>query len=76
MVERSCIPNLFQDYLVDNAAVHAAEAIHDEISSICNTSGVNLRFLPAYSPELNSSIMKHHLRYWKASSLIEVQVCR
>jgi len=33
------------DYLiVDNAAVHAAEAINDDLKMICSDAGINLRF--------------------------------
>ena len=42
------------DYLVlDNARVHDAAATKEFVAAILRVHGVRLRFLPAYSPELN-----------------------
>ena len=58
------------DYLiVDNASIHVSDEIAEELDHILDSSGVTMRLLPTYSPELNPcelvfSIMKSHLRYW------------
>lgn len=42
------------DYLIlDNASIHVANEIWPQIRRICQTTGINFRRLPAYSPELN-----------------------
>ena len=65
--------------IVDNAAVYVAECICEKLSKVCNDTQVNLRFLPAYFPELNPcelvfSIMKHHLRYWRGSDRFWLEI--
>jgi transposase len=61
---------------VDNAAIHKAAEIADDLADVLDTAGVRLLFLPAYSPELNpcellfgqakQHIRNHrgHLRFW------------
>jgi len=42
------------DYLIlDNAAIHGSMATWNMLQLVLQVFGVNLRFLPAYSPELN-----------------------
>ena len=56
------------DYLVlDNASVHSSEDIITAVAELCDAAGVTIKFLPAYSPELNPIEMlfgyvKRHLR--------------
>jgi len=56
------------DYLIiDNAAVHNGWDSMDVVADILQTAGVNLIFLPAYSPELNPcelvfNVVKSHIR--------------
>ncbi len=59
------------DYLVlDNAAVHVGEKTVLLIADICAAAGVTIKFLPAYSPELNPiellfGYIKRHLREYR-----------
>lgn len=39
--------------ILDNASVHRAAAIVEEVEMLLEISGVRMFFLPAYSPELN-----------------------
>jgi len=42
------------DYLVaDNAAVHVGEETYEFINDLLKVAGIELIYLPAYSPELN-----------------------
>lgn len=62
------------DFLIaDNAAVHGGSASLDVLCEILHTFGVELVFLPAYSPELNPcelvfSLMKGSLRKWNPTT--------
>jgi len=54
--------------LVDNACVHGGAETLTELLSVLENAGVQLRYLPKYSPELNPcelvfNVMKHYLRY-------------
>jgi transposase len=61
------------DYLIcDNARIHKSDAIMESLIDILTRFGVTLRFLPAYSPELNPcecvfAQAKHHLRYHRGN---------
>lgn len=56
------------DYLVmDNAPVHSELVSLDAAVRLCEERGINIRFLPKYSPELNPcelcfNIIKNYLR--------------
>ena len=56
------------DYLIlDNARVHHAQSTNVLLESLLNLHGIQMRFLPAYSPELNPcelvfAEVKHRLR--------------
>lgn len=56
------------DFLIlDNASIHSAKKIYDDLISVLDYFSVHLIFLPAYSPELNPcelvfGFMKNHLR--------------
>ena len=39
--------------LMDNARIHDAASIRDDLAGLLNLNNVHLAFLPAYSPELN-----------------------
>ncbi|HRP37904.1 MAG TPA: transposase [Candidatus Dojkabacteria bacterium] len=57
------------DYLiVDNAAIHHGSDSHELLELILEFFGVQLIYLPAYSPELNPcelvfNVVKKHIRY-------------
>lgn len=56
--------------IVDNCSIHFAEEYREDLLAILDEAGVQLRFLPAYSPELNPcelvfSGVKNHLRHWR-----------
>lgn len=59
------------DFLVlDNARVHFAAEIQQDIEDLLYITGVKLMFLPAYSPELNPcelifSLVKNKLRNYR-----------
>jgi transposase len=61
------------DYLVcDNAKIHAAEIIIDELEGLLKSNGIQIIYLPTYSPELNPAELvfaksKHYLRYHRGS---------
>jgi hypothetical protein len=53
--------------VVDNASIHKAAYIVEDMQNLCATYGFSIRFLPTYSPELNPienifGILKEHLR--------------
>jgi len=55
-VAGACLSNFLVcgDYfIVDNAAVHHGEESEEVLNIILEQYGVHLRYLPAYSPELN-----------------------
>ena len=57
-------------FIVDNAQVHVAEEILEELVQELGSAGVQMKMLPTYSPELNPceqvfARMKNHLRHWR-----------
>ncbi len=56
--------------IVDNAQVHLAAEILEELTKELNQAEITMRTLPTYSPELNPcelvfGLMKTHLRNWR-----------
>ncbi len=67
--------------ILDNASIHFAEEICDDLVAMLAESGVALRFLPTYSPELNPceivfSKMKSQLRYWRGDDRFYMEVLK
>jgi transposase len=51
--------------VLDNASIHRARSIQAELQQLQQTYGFTLRFLPAYSPELNPiENVFGHLKNW------------
>jgi transposase len=54
-------------FVVDNASVHSGTDVFFQLEATLQSAGVNLAYLPAYSPELNPcelvfGYIKHRLR--------------
>jgi transposase len=67
--------------LCDNASIHIAEQIWDQLRAVLDQAGVILRLLPAYSPELNPcelvfSQMKSFLRHERISEDLLASIIR
>ncbi len=65
--------------ILDNASIHFAEEISDDLLTMLDESGVSLRFLPTYSPELNPceivfSKMKSQLRFWRGDDRFYMEI--
>ena len=63
----------------NNASVHVSEEIQEALLVLCDASGVTIRLLLTYSPELNPcenvfGLMKHHLRFWRGSSRFWLEI--
>lgn len=64
--------------ILDNAKVHLAESIRDDVEAMLLVTGVAMMFLPAYSPELNPcelvfSIVKNKLRTCRGDERLWVE---
>ena len=58
---------------MDNATVHTATEMSKLLDKVLKVSGVNLKFLPKYSPELNPAepcflFLKQYLKHNKGNS--------
>jgi len=58
--------------VLDNASVHRAEQIADDLEALLTAVGARIMFLPAYSPELNPieyvfGLVKGHMRRHRCS---------
>jgi transposase len=65
--------------LCDNARIHCAAAILDELSHTLRQYGVRLLYLPTYSPELNPcelvfSKSKTYLRYHRGNDSFDNEI--
>lgn len=67
--------------MVDNAKIHVADEILEELTEELTSSGVEMRTLPTYSPELNPcelvfGLMKSHLRRYRGDSRFQYEIIR
>ena len=55
--------------IVDNASIHFASSIRADLTDILASFGVQLRFLPAYSPELSPAelVFSHIKRFLRTN---------
>jgi len=65
--------------VIDNAKVHNADTIYDQLAAVAQAAGFSIAYLPTYSPELNPcelvfGMSKNELYHWRGSNSFQDEI--
>jgi len=67
--------------IVDNAAIHIADEIFQQLTTLLANKQVRMKTLPTYSPELNPcelvfGLIKNHMRHWRSNNRFIAEIIK